>query len=751
MAIQDDFTVNGLTGDIRADTPAGNHTVIAFHRFLAGLADNPAYNGSTDDKLAMQHYTPSTRVTDGIIILEDHTSEGGPRWNIDDEVAKFLYGGSIEQGSGATGDLYSGAQVLGAVVSTGTQLMVIQDKQHYQYTNTITAPFWGDQTTPYNGSVTGAVLMRVLIKSRENGADINNGVIIVTAHNYGDTYSFFNVQLGDGESVAAISTVDDPQNDTAQGTVAAYTHVSNVEGFQQIDIADGNGNQPYYSKWSYTTDDESDGLKSVWEWGKNLAREGSALTIHGLDGEFFQGITHTYVYQSLAGGPFTEDETIVWGTAVTYTTLAGGTFTAGKYIRFSGGAIGRIMYDDGVDELVVALEDTSVTIGGSDTFIEYDRGSYGVAGTASGVTATVNTTVADNDKAGGSGILLANDTGGLKHHIQLLTGAAPVDTLEVRGLSSAATADVDTTITARTVNPVYLGSYVGSMIGGFGVGFAASDVSFPDTVQDLDGDTNTAPNNVTFTVSGLDTSAPDYLMLGEKHATNPDFDWVQSTITTTLDAANETAVVAAAIPDNTPASGYLRVTLDDGRRALVTYASFATLTYTLDTSITTGAFLLGADDTDNKFTRATGSFHTDGFHPGQNITTTLFTTGGNNSTWVIDHISEDGLELWVTGALAATEAGTGDEQIDVDGYNFLIGDIDDATSGNGVIVMPLDKYALNANESFTAVYLSPQTMFARVRFGGDGTGTDFPIKTFQGTSPMSSAGGSIPVSRLADY
>lgn len=664
MPIADDFSVDFATGEILHVSGSTNYTVLELHRYLQQLADDAQAAGGQDDILDITSRTPSERITDEIITLIDHTGTSGPRFHIDDTAAKFLYGGSLRQGSGATEELYSGLRVLGSVVSTGTQLMVIQDKAYYKYTNTVASPFWGDQTTPYNGSVTGAVLMRVLIKSRENGADIDSGKIIVRAANFGDTFAFFNVTLGQGEAVAAISTSDDPQNDTAEGTVGAYTHVSNTEGYQTIDISDGNGAQPYYSKWTFGTDDESDGLKSVWEWGKYITRVGTSDTIHGIDGEFFQGITHTYTYDGISGD-FAEDEEVVWGTNVTYNTLAGGTFTAGNYVRFSGGAAGRIMYDPGANgTMIVALEDTGVTVGGSDTITEYTGGSFDVEGTASGVTASVNTTVTDNDKEGGLGLLLADDEAGTKHHIQLRIGTAPQDNMVVRGLTSTATASINVTVSPRTVNAVFLGSYVGSMIGGFGVGFDPADVSFPDTMLDLGGVTRNAPNNVTFTVNGVGTQAPtaDYLMVGEKHATNPDFKWAQTTLDGALTGGTTTAITVDSIPPNTPTSGWLRVTADDGRRIKVQYTSLTGLVFTINSHDFSGA--------------------------------------------------------------------------------------DTAADANNIMVMPIDKTVGNDPETFTTVYTTPQTMFIRCRFGGDGTND--PIKTFEGQASLGASGGSANVSRLAD-
>ena len=566
MAIGDDFTIT-QTGDIRADTPAATYTALELHRWLQDLADNASTAGGADDILDITSLTPSERSTDEIITLING-------FNIDDTAAEWFYGGSIKQGTGATETLYSGLRVLGSVIDTATQVQVVQDKTLYDGD----APFWGDQVSPFNGG--GSVLARFLVKSREFGCDIDENQILVQIRNYFDSYASFDVTLGEGEAVAAVSSVNDPQNDTLQATVTAYTHVTNVEGFQQIDIGDGNGDQPYYSKWTYGLDTSGDLKKAIWEWGKDLTATGTAKTIHGVDGELFRGITHTYVYDNLLSGPFQEDEEVVWGTGVTYDTLVGGTFAVGNYVRFgTGGNAGRIMYDNGSTFMIVALEDIS----GSKTPIDTEVITEFAIGTgATSVTAAVDTTtpVANPTLQGGLGLLLANDATGLKHHVQVRVGGPPVNNIPIRGLTSGATCDADTTVTPRTINPIFLGSYVGTMIGGFGVGFDKDDLTNLDTVIDLDGDTNTPPNNVTWTLSGVVSG--DRILVGPKDTGN-NFKFDQMTLTTTLVAASETSLVVNAIPANTPSSGTLRVELDDGRYRRIGYTAHnGTTTFTID-------------------------------------------------------------------------------------------------------------------------------------------------------------------------
>lgn len=293
-------------GDVRVETLVANHTVLELHRWLQDKADNASYTGN--DILDITDDTPSDRSTDNIITLN-------APYNIDDDTAETLFDGSITQASGDT--VYSGLRVLGAVNNTATQLMVIQNNALYSYTTTPSAPFWGTQAGGgYNGDAASGILMRCLIKSRVTGADIDGKRIRVQARHWGDSYDFFNVTLGQGESVAAISTTPDAQNTTTQGTVTAYTHVTNTEGYQQIDLNNGNGAKDYYAKWTFGADTSGDGLKGIWEFTKDLTGNGTAKTIHGINGELFLGVTHSTVYNTEVGA-FTEDATLSWGSGAT--------------------------------------------------------------------------------------------------------------------------------------------------------------------------------------------------------------------------------------------------------------------------------------------------------------------------------------------------------------------------------------------------------------------------------------------------
>ena len=631
MAIADDISV-AANGDVRYTGTTATYTVLELHRFLQDLADNATSSG--DDLLDITDDTPSDRSTDNIITLING-------YNIDDTLAQKLYDGSISQAGGDT--VYSGLRVLGAVNNANTELQIIQD-------NAKLTAFWGDQSSGgLNGDANSGILMRCLIKSRENGVDIDGKRIRVQSRHWGDSYSFFNVTLGLGESVAAISTTPDAQNTTLQATVTAYTHVTNTEGFQTIDLNNGNGAQEYYSQWTYGADTSGDGLKGVWEFTKDLTGTGTAKTIHGLNGELFLGITHNFAYDTEAGTGPADNDTLSWGTAIAYDNESSGPFTVGEAIHENTATPvwkGRILaiQDDGLTgTLIVDIESGTVT----------DNESF--TGQTSGAGADVNGTPTAVSGGGSCKVLAADDDGTTGNiYMQLIKGTAPADnTILYEDGAVANTITVNGSVTSRTVSPHFLGSYTGTLIGAYGVGVTSGDLTASDTIEDLTGTSQVPPNNVTFTVSGLVVGEDRVLVTPE---TGGGIDQTILNANTGNTAGNGTLVVKEAIPSDYPSAGTVRA--DNGTNFdLLTYTSYSGSTFTL--------------------------------------------SGTLPST-----ISEDA----------------------------------------DVFVSYIDKLAASTSESFTVVYNANAPLFVRVRDGGAAS----PIKTFESTATLGSAGGSITIIRTPD-
>jgi hypothetical protein len=522
------------------------------HRALQDFADDASASG--DDELDITDATPSDRSTDNIITLLNS-------FNIDDTAAEHLYDGSIIQDGGD--EIYDGLSVIGA----STNIQIIQNGA------VLSDDWWNEDPDSLgfglNSDSANGLSHRFLIKVRTGGADVDGRRVVFTSRNFSKNYGEFKINgTGRGINVVALTESDDLNNQTAIGTVAGFTDVTNTEGYQGIDASGDGVDEFYYSDWEYG----SRSVNQFYERLKWLTREGSSSTVYGLNGELFRGITHEIDVDTPTG-----------------------TFAAVEAVSWSGGT--------------------------------------------------------------GQMLAIDSTTAATKMWIQLLTGVAPTDGQTITGASSA-TVDVDTTVTERAISTPFVGVSTGSaIIGAFGVGIGADDLTASDLVFDLTNTSVTPPNNVTFTVSGL-VSGEDRILVGPEDGSGGlDLDQL-STSGTLNGAAVTTVTVSTTIPSDTPASGTIRVLRDSGVYERIEYSSYS-----------------GSDFT---------------------ITSTDFSS-------------------------------------------------DNVTSGNNVFVSYIDTLAGSASESFTSVYSSDRTLFIRVRDGGAS-----PIKTFETTGTLGSAGGSSTAIRTSD-
>ncbi len=477
----------------------------------------------------------------------------------------------------------------------------------------------------------------------------------------------------------------------------------------------------------------------------------SSPPIHLLPGELMQGINIEVGYDGEAGGGVAEDSIVMWGTLVWYDGLTGGPFFPGEEVTFdTAGTLksgGHVLFDDGTDQLVVALDSPGAAILTDDDII---------TGLISGAAAVVDTGTGggspfeDEDLSGGTGIILALDdnTGTGELYLQVLTGASPVDDNRIRESDLVADPLVDfvdatTTLNPRTLNPEFVGVSTGSnVIGAYGIGFDKDDVNSSDLFTDLSDTSRTPPNNVLFSVSGL-IVGEDRVLVGPRTGTALDVgQWL---IATLLSAANETLLVVKTgtdtvpfpdLEENWPDKGEgadvsrLRIQRDDGIYKRVPYDSHdGTDTFTLGTPVT------GAIDCDvttsSIFQRQdAGDFLADGFENGARFTTTNFPV--SNGTFTCESISADGLEMTVVGTPLTVETGDGDETFVGDGWDFTVATagMDEAAVNNDAFIAFIDVLATAGIESFTGVHdTTDRPLLVRVRDGG---GT--PIKTFEAQS-----------------
>lgn len=485
-----------------------------------------------------------------------------------------------------------------------------------------------------------------MVKTRADGVDIDGKRIRVQARELGDTYAEFSATLGLGNSTAAIFTGADLNNATLEATIATWSDITNTEGLRLIDVNGDSTDEEYYSEWNRA----SRTINQLYERTKWIQRRGTSETIHGMNGELFRGITHSFAYDGETGGSPATNDDYAWGLHFDYDNESGGPFTVGEALTI-GTAVGRLLAldDNGATgSMVVSIE--SGTPADNDT----------ITGATSSATADVNGTPAGSATGGGVMTLLAVDddgtTGNL--YVQLIRGTAPSDNdVLYKSDDQSFELSVNGAVTARTISPEYLGASTGSaIIGAYGVGIEAADLSASDQLFDLTNTLRVPPNNVTFSVGGL-ISGEDRVLVGPESGGALDLD--QLTLSTTLSSATETAiVVSAAIPSDTPTSGTVRVELDSGIYRRVAY------------------------------------------------------TGYSGSTFTI----------------ASTDFSS-----------------DNATSTNNVFISYIDELASGTSASFTGVYLADRSLFIRVRDGGSS-----PIKTFETTGTLGSAGGSTTAIRTSD-
>lgn len=321
--------------------------------------------------------------------------------------------------------------------------------------------------------------------------------------------------------------------------------------------------------------------------------------------------------------------------------------------------------------------------------------------------------------------------------IQLLTGTAPGNGVLITGGTSSATATTaaSNAVTERSVSTPFVGASTGSaIIGAYGLGIGADDLTASDTVFDLSNTQVTPPNNVTFTVSGL-VSGEDRVLVGplgyrfdyDAEATGPFL--VGETLTFTSPAGTAKLVEL----------------IDRGTTGTMVISEPITGSVPTDNSGITGG-------TSTATASVNGSVETD-VNQGQLTLSTSLTADNITSVVVSETIPTD----TPSSGTIRVQDDTGDYRLlqysSYTGSTFTITTTDgnedfladNATSGNNVYVSYIDKLASASSESFTSVYSANRNLFIRVRDGGGS-----PIKTFETTGTLGTAGGSTTAIRTSD-
>lgn len=175
----------------------------------------------------------------------------------------------------------------------------------------------------------------------------------------------------------------------------------------------------------------------------------------------------------------------------------------------------------------------------------------------------------------GTGQVLANDISGTILYIQLLSGVVPNANTLTQG-SVTATAS---TVTEKPISAPFCGASTGSsIVGAYGFSLEYADLAVNDKITALDGVTRQPPNNVSFTVFGIQNGWR--VLVGPEDGSGG-LKYDQLSNTTLLNGATVTSVeVDEAIPANTPSSGTIRIQRADGSYTRHPYSAVNTGTKT---------------------------------------------------------------------------------------------------------------------------------------------------------------------------
>lgn len=556
---------SGGDGTLNGVVHSRGYEPLELHRFLSLLNSTETIAG--DDDLSIVDFTVSDRSTDQIVTLLNSV-------NIDATVAQHMYGGSIEQGSGDTRELYSGLGVGVTTPLASTRPIIIRE-------DGIVTAYWNNAYFP--DTVAGKV--RILIKTVEDGVNIDGRRVKGKLLEFGENYFEAGTTLGTGETALALVSSPDGNNNTAVGTVAAYSPIL-TENYQTLDFGEGSGATPFYLSIDFDTNTSLE----TYEYTKYIQRRGTAETLFGRDAQLFTGLNVNFAYDGESAN-LTAQEVLAYGTEIPYTGGTGTLVAVGDTVKGNtSGARGRVIYvDDTTGTGTIIVADATANFSNTESLTTL-RGS-------GEWTATSGTVV--NNTASGQICLYGLDDGGTTGNIygQQITGVVPVDNQTLFGATSNNTVDVNGTVSTRTINNQFVGSYTGTNYNpvNFGIAIDPSDAIAGDQFTNLLTVTIQPPDNRSGAVTNLVVG--DYVTVypydGVATDVNGDAepDFNEMTLASALTAGVSTTVDVGAgnVPANTPSAGFLRIQRDsDDNLDLLEYTSVNT---------TSGVFTLGGSTT----------------------------------------------------------------------------------------------------------------------------------------------------------
>lgn len=709
MAIADDFSVSS-NGNIRYVGSGTNYTVIAFHRWLGDLMDDAQAAGN--DLLDITDATASERATDNLITLNSP-------YNIDDYTARFLYDGSIVQ---AGGDTYYDGIVCFA--PTNTYLQIIQNGQ-------ILSPnFW---TTGYNADTAQGISHRFMVKTRVGGVDIDGRRIVGQTREMGKTFSEFRINgTSRGNNVLALQFSDDLNNTTIESVIKGWTTITNTEGYRLIDVNNDTTSEPYYSEWNKA----AFSINQLYERAKYLSRRATVEASCADVGSDFAVGNGTIIAQSQS-----------------FSNGSNAQFLTRAYFQLK--TVGSPSPSGTIDARIFAL-----------------TGSFGTTSAPTGAALTTESNPVS--------------VGSLTSTYSTVEFYFPIPFEMVAGTNYA-------------IAVHYSGGDGSNYV--HVRGLAASGTHAGNRAQNVGGTwTATATDDLNFSVQSSQKlyTVPGELFRGPTHEltmTTPRsgafsevqrVSWPGGTgIMLAVDsAATATKMWIQVLTGTAPGTGVLVTGALDAAEATTTGSPIErSLSYPF-IGASTGSALIGGYGVGVEYADLTAAdklFDLGNVQrvPPNNVTFTVQGLVSGEDRVLVGPESGGSLQLnqftlngtlsgaavtavVVNTAIPTDTPATGTIRILLNsgiyrrvpytsytGSTFTIGSTDfssdNATTGNNTFISYIDKLAGATSESFTSVYLADRSLFVRVR---DGAST--PIKTFETTGTLGSAGGSATAIRTSD-
>ena len=472
------WTINGskvidYIGDDHLGASPSYASGIELHRWFGDLSDDPTFSG--DDIIDRTLPVPTKRSTDYIFrLLNGYT--------ITATAIEHLYDCSITQGvAGVDQKIWDAITVFG----NSPNIQLLQNGAH------LTDDWW-NSNGGINPDTFKGITHRFLILVHDfagNGGDIDGRKIIGTTRNWGKTHKEFVIaETERGKNSLPLDEADDINNVTLRGDVSALIGITNqTEGYIGIDADGDTTDEFYWSSWTKGANGQND----LYEFTKEVVSVGSAATLYGLPAALFRGVTH----------------------AVTYGTLAGGTFLEATAVTFGNGATGQVMADNNTNKMWVQILTGAVPVD-TDTI------------TQGGVTAAVSGAPVEFKPA--------------TPFLGVSTGSAIIGAFG-QGISDVlTTSDKLTDLTGTPISPPDV------------VNFGVSNLEIADgsvTVYPWDGVTLDAEGNPAVQVDQMQIAGVN------------------------LTGAAVVSIQVNAIPANTPDTGNIRVVTNSGKKLLVTYTA----------------------------------------------------------------------------------------------------------------------------------------------------------------------------------